>query len=323
MELIFLGTSAGLPTRHRNVSATVIRLDNAKHWCLVDCGEGTQQQLIHTKLSPSKLTAIFITHVHGDHCYGLPGLLSTMAMMGRKEPLTILAPKAIEDWIIATQQFTDAHQGFDINFMAVEDFTGSLPLNDFTVEPVELSHRVRCFAYAFTEQKRSAGLNQQKLEADKIPCGPLWGKIQQGKNVILDDGREMIAQNYWLNPERERKIIIAGDNDKPDLLRAAAQDADVLVHEATYTKDVAERVGDAPRHSYAERVATFAEDIKLPNLVLSHFSARYQNNPEHSPNIMDIEKEASAVYSGQLFLAKDFDRYHLGSDRVLRLNREN
>mgnify|MGYP000073673896 CR=1 FL=1 len=172
MHLTFLGTSAGTPSKHRNVTAAAIKLADSKHWCLVDCGEGTQQQLIKTKLSPSKLSAIFITHVHGDHCYGLPGLLSSMAMMGRKDPLTILAPKAIEEWIVATQQLTDAHQAYDINFIAVEDFQGSLELDDFTVEVIELSHRVRCFAYAFTEKKRSAGLNADRLLNTLFPSYP-------------------------------------------------------------------------------------------------------------------------------------------------------
>ena len=311
MHLTFLGTSAGIPSKHRNVTAAAIKLADSKHWCLVDCGEGTQQQLIKTKLSPTKLSAIFITHVHGDHCYGLPGLLSSMAMMGRKDPLTILAPKAIEDWILATQQFTDAHQGFEIRFIAVEDFQGELALADFTVETVELSHRVPCFGYAFTEQKRSAGLNADRLEQDNIPRGPLWGKIQQGENITLDDGREIIAQEYWLNPERERKVIICGDNDNPDLLQAAAKDAAVLVHEATYTKDVAERVGSGPQHSYAKLIASFAQNVGLPNLVLTHFSARYQNNEKYSPNISELEAEARQAYSANLFLANDFDVYRL------------
>lgn len=311
MEFIFLGTSAGAPSKHRNVSATAIKLADSKHWCLVDCGEGTQQQLIKTKLSPPKLSAIFITHVHGDHCYGLPGLLSTMAMMGRKDPLTILAPKAIEDWILATQKFTDAHQGFDINFIAVEDFQGSLELNDFTINTIELSHRVRSFAYAFTEKKRSAGLNADRLLEHNIPRGPLWGKIQQGEDLTLEDGRKIIAQDYWLNSERERKVIICGDNDQPELLRAAAVDADVLVHEATYTKDVAERVGSEPQHSYAELIASFAQSVGLRNLVLTHFSARYQPGNKYSPCMKDIEDEARAVYSGNLFLANDFDVYQL------------
>ena len=311
MELVFLGTSAGIPSKNRNVTAAAIKLVDSKHWCLVDCGEGTQQQLIKTKLSPTKLSAIFITHVHGDHCYGLPGLLSSMAMMGRKDPLTILAPKAVEDWILATQQFTDAHQGFEINFIAVEHFQGVLKLNDFTVETMELSHRVPCFGYVFTEQKRSASLNADKLLEYNIPRGPLWGKIQQGEDLILDDGRKIIAQEYWLNLERARKVIICGDNDSPELLHAVAQDADVLVHEATYTKDVADRLGSGPQHSDAQLVASFAQSVGLPNLVLTHFSARYQNSPRFSPNIGELEAEARQVYSANLFLANDFDVYQL------------
>ena len=193
-----------------------------------------------------------------------------------------------------------------------------MELDEFSADTVELSHRVPCFAYAFTEKKRSAGLNADRLEKDNIPRGPLWGKIQQGENITLEDGREIIAQEYWLNPERERKIIISGDNDNPELLELAAQDADVLVHEATYTKDVADRVGSAPMHSYAGLVAKFAEGIKLPNLVLTHFSARYQNNPEHSPNIKDIEEEAKASYGGNLFLAKDFLALTLDKHRQLK-----
>lgn len=319
MEIIFLGTSAGTPTKNRNVSGLAIRRVNSKQWCLVDCGEGTQHQLLHTKLSLARLQAIFITHVHGDHCYGLPGLLASAAMSGRTEPLWLVGPSAIRTFIDVMQTATHLNLSYELKYKCIDE--PDHPLNDlaieFDVEAIELSHRVPSFAYSFSENRLSNKLDTDKLEQDKIPRGTLWGQLQQGLNVQLDDGRFICAQDYLLLMQDPRKIIISGDNDDPSLLRHVAKTANVLVHEATYTEDIAIKVGTGPQHSYAKLVAQFANDIGLDNLVLTHFSPRYQDTPHSSPSILDIENEASTVYSKNLFLANDLDCYRLNKQGQL------
>jgi len=227
MEIIFLGTSAGTPTKNRNVSGLAIRRVNSKQWCLIDCGEGTQHQLLHTKLSLARLQAIFITHVHGDHCYGLPGLLASAAMSGRTEPLWLVGPSAIRTFIDVVQTATHLNLSYELKYKCIDEPNHSL--NDlaieFDVEAIELSHRVPSFAYSFSENRLSNKLDTDKLEQDQIPRGALWGKLQQGLDVQLDNGSLICAQDYLLPMQHPRKIIISGDNDDPSLLHHAAKTA--------------------------------------------------------------------------------------------------
>lgn len=311
MELTFLGTSSGVPTKTRNVSGLVLRKQNSKSWYLIDCGEGTQHQLLHVKLSLKSLKAICITHVHGDHCYGLPGLLATAAMSGRTEPLTIIAPKGIEAFLSAVVKSTDLHLSYKINFVSVETLDSANEFKDFDISSVTLSHRVPSYGYSFTENNVSKKLDTGKLKSLGVARGPLWGKLQSGESITLDSGETIKPEDCYLTNEAPRKVIICGDNDTPNLLKQESMGANLIVHEATYTEAISEKVGPGPQHSSAKIVAKFAESCGLSNLILTHFSARYQPDNEKFDSIIDIENEAKQSYSGNLFLANDFDVYQL------------
>ena len=310
MQLVFLGTSSGTPTKSRNVSAIGVKQDDSKFWCLVDCGEGTQHRILNTKLALNHLEAIFITHVHGDHCFGLPGLLATSSLLGRTDPLTIVGPAGIDEFVKTSQRISETSFGFEIKFIEVSSCTDQLQTRYFNVDIAKLSHRVPSYAYVFTEKHVEKTLNVDRLKADGVDSGPEWGKLQKGQNVKLADGRTLLASDYLLIPRKARKIIISGDNDNPQLLQKYSDGLDVLVHEATFTEDALARVGKGPQHSTAKMVAEFAESISLKNLILTHFSARYRDSGE-SPVISDIEDEARRAYSGILYLAKDFEIYRL------------
>ncbi len=323
IELIFLGTSSGIPTRTRNVSALAIKPKNSKSWCLVDCGEATQHQLHHTSLSLVQLNTIFITHVHGDHCYGLPGLLASASMAGRTEPLTIVGPENIEPFVLNTLQLTDAHMSYELRFENVVNYLSSDPKGcyltpEFSVFAAALSHRVPSYAYVFDLLPQKPSLNTDKLEKDGIPRGPLWGRITTEKELVLDDGRTIHCADYYLKEHEALRAIIGGDNDTPECLKQVAGAAQVLVHESTYTQEVSDRVGPGPQHSSAAQVAKFAQEEKIPNLILTHFSARY-HHPENSKaeSIQTVENEAKCFYSGNVFLARDFDVYTLKRDMPL------
>lgn len=309
MDLVFLGTSSGTPTKQRNVTALALVADSGKGWYLVDCGEATQHQLLHTPLSLNNLRAICITHVHGDHCYGLPGLLASAAMSGRTAPLPILAPKGIEAWIRATLDLTTVFLPFALEFIATETF-GTWQDGQWAVHSAPLSHRVPSYAYSFTELQVEPQLDTAKLAADGVPQGAIWGRLKNGEDVV-HTGRTLHSADYLSYPNLARKIVVGGDNDTPSLLHSLCQGAQVLVHESTYTQAVADKHGASFQHSSAASVAAFATAAGLPNLVLTHFSARYQSNPGLSPSIADIQAEAAAGYSGQLFLAEDFARFRL------------
>ncbi|MEZ7500988.1 ribonuclease Z [Psychrobacter sp. Arc29] len=348
LKLTFLGTSAGVPTKQRNVTALAIECLNphasgsskgnqphsnsqnkkSRPWLLIDCGEGTQQQLLHTKLSLRQLTAICITHVHGDHCYGLPGLLASAAMSGRREPLTLIAPKAISALLDAFILHTELYLPFTLNFVSIEDLLSQednkskvkIDLDNqhqLMIEVYPLSHRVPSHGFGITQTISRRTLNTDKLVANGIPASALWGKLQQGENVITEDGRKLRSADYVHDDVQRTKVVIAGDNDTPECLSEAVMDADLLVHEATYTHEVmmaiqARNPDFDPMHSSAHIVGTFAQKMSLKNIILTHFSARYQgfDNPDsETPNMAYIRLDAQSVYQGNLWLAEDFAQY--------------
>ena len=315
MDLLFLGTSSGTPTRARNVSGLALLEDSGKGWYLIDCGEGIQHQLLRTPLTLHGLRAIFITHVHGDHCYGLPGLLASAGMTRRQEPLDIIAPAAIEDWVRSTLEMSQSWLPYALRFHAIETFHGWRN-PQVRVEATALSHRVPSWGYTFSESRPDPRLNIDKLDHDGIPRGPLWGELIRGHDVE-HGGRTLRSEDYLLLSRPPRRIVIGGDNDRPELLREACQDAHVLVHEATYTQAIAEAGKADFGHSTAAQVAAFAQAIGVPNLVLTHFSARYQNAPNRGLSIDDIRAEAAERYRGKLILAEDFLRLGLGKDGTL------
>ncbi len=347
LKLTFLGTSAGVPTKQRNVTALAIECLNphssgaqqgsrqqnnqskkSRPWVLIDCGEGTQQQLLHTKLSLHQLAAICITHVHGDHCYGLPGLLASAAMSGRLEPLTLIAPKAIATLLEAITATTELYLPFALDFIAIEEVLAeqgdtnkvSISLSDqhqLDIDITLLSHRVASHAFGITQTISRRILNTDKLVADGIPASALWGKLQQGEDVTTEGNRQLRSVDYVDNEIQRTRVVVAGDNDTPNLLSEAVVDADLLVHEATYTHEVmmaiqARNPDYDPMHSSAHVVGTFAQKMNLKNIILTHFSARYQNfdNPDsETPNMAYIRLDAESVYKGNLWLAADFDQY--------------
>jgi ribonuclease Z len=314
MEIQFLGTSSGTPTRRRNLSALALRAEASKQWCLIDCGEATQHRILRTSLSLMTLRAIFITHIHGDHCYGLPGLLASAGMLNRTETLSVIGPPSIGRFIDCVLETTELRLPYPLQFISVEALADTPLLPDLAVRATALSHRVPSYAYSFCEKAVEGKLDVDKLRRDAVPAGPGWGRIQRGRDLMLADGRTIHARDYLLTPRKPRKIIVGGDNDSPGLLAAEAASADVLVHEATYTQAGLDKVGPAPQHSSAAAVARFASKAGIPNLVLTHFSPRYQeqeaarNGP---PTLADLEAEARAGYQGKLFLASDLDRYAL------------
>lgn len=343
LKLTFLGTSAGVPTKQRNVTALAIECLNpyssaanqqqnkkSHPWVLIDCGEGTQQQLLHTKLSLHQLEAICITHVHGDHCYGLPGLLASAAMSGRTAALTLIAPKAIATLLEAITVTTELYFPFVINFMAIEDLLsqpnsknkGQVTISldnqhQLVIDIHLLSHRVASYGFGITQTISRRTLNTDKLTAAGIPASALWGRLQQGEDVITENERKLYSVDYVDNEVQRTRVVVAGDNDTPEYLSAAVVDTDLLVHEATYTHEVLNKIQAKnpdfdPMHSSAQLVGRFAQENSLKNLILTHFSARYQSfdNPNsNTPNMAHIRLDAESAYKGNLWLAADFDQY--------------
>lgn len=326
-QLQFLGTSSGVPTRHRNVSALAVSLLGRQQtmgkdtpWILVDCGEATQHQLMNTKLRPKNLIAILITHVHGDHCYGLPGLLASLAMHGRKQPLTIIAPKAIHVLMQSLIELTQLTLSYPITWQYIEDLSDEYLIRLDShwwlgICTTPLRHRCESYAFAITQYHHQRQLRTQKLTQLGIE-NRLWGKILHCQDKMVELG----AYGTWSVDELRNdkvitnKIVIAGDNDEPNLLDSIVVGAKALVHEATYTAQIKQKILDKgiidPMHSSALQVGQFASQANVPMLILTHFSARFAlfDEPDNpSPNMGHIRTEVESVYDGQLVLANDFD----------------
>jgi ribonuclease Z len=332
MEFQFLGTGSGTPSKARNVSGLALRMEGGRAWALVDCGEGTQHRILRTRLSPVDLGAVFITHMHGDHCYGLPGLLASAGMLNRTALLYVVGPAPLRAYLQGVMDTTQLGLPFPIEFVEVHGGAAGaqLPdiLPDFAVTSTPLSHRLPCWAYTFREREVERKLDVDKLRAAGVPADASWGELQRGRDVTLADGRLLRADDFRLTPRKARVAIVGGDNDRPELLIDEARGADVLIHEATYTQAVLDKVGPAPQHSSAAMTARAASAAGVPNLVLTHFSPRYQDaRPDAEGKegkavkdgltMMDVEREARAAYAGRLFLARDLERYVLDRQGVL------
>ncbi|KQZ28156.1 ribonuclease Z [Duganella sp. Root1480D1] len=315
LKLTFLGTSSGVPTIRRNVTALALHTTMNRDWWLVDCGEATQHQLLRIPLTVHELAGICITHIHGDHSYGLPGLLASASMNGRNKPLILIAPASVKAWLDATLLHTELFLTFDIIHIDVASQQLVHQQDGLAIERFPLSHRAPSFGFKFSFEKTTWKIDSDALRARGVPPGPAWGQLQHGKDVQLEDGSVLAAAEYRSEHAERAIAVIGGDNDTPALLAEACEDADLLVHEATYTEAVLQKVGPGPQHSSVQRTASFAAAAALPNLVLTHFSARY-DSPE---GMAEVEAEARRHYSGTLHLAQDFDTYELNAGTLAKL----
>lgn len=313
MHLTFLGTSSGAPTVRRNVSALAVQTGHGKAWVLVDCGEATQHQLLRTRLSVRDMDAVLITHAHGDHCYGLPGLLSSCAMQGRTTPLLLVAPQVVLDWVEATRKCGDLYLPFELQMKAVEPHEQVWQRPGLCVTRHALKHRVPSWAFRLEQTTMVRQLDTARLQQLKIPAGPLWGRLQRGDDVQWQG--QMVCSSEVLHVRAQRLCaVFAGDNATPAVLADACRSAQLLVHESTYSEPVLQKVGPQYMHSCAADVARFAQRAGVPNLILTHFSPRFDGAPD---GMESLRAEAQAHYQGTLFLAQDFDGYRLQSDGKL------
>ena len=320
MKFTFLGTSSGVPTRTRNVTGLAVQPFGTRDWLLVDCGEGTQHRLLNTPLSLQQLHTICITHAHGDHCYGLPGLLESAGMGGRQAPLTLIAPACIFDWLRATRAMTDAQLPYPLIELPLEGCAECVldaPAGDgqqLRITRHALAHRVPSHAFRIASTHTQVRLRTAKLRALGLPAGPLWGALQRGE-AVEHAGQTLQPADWCDTVQTTLAAVIGGDNAQAALLTEACAGAQLLVHEATFTREMLAKVGPGPMHSAAGDVAAFAQAIGLPNLILTHFSARL----DADDGLQALRTEVDAAYRGQVWLAHDGAQFTLGDDGQVTL----
>lgn len=291
MRVIPLGTSAGTPTRDRNVASLALLCDSRA--LLFDCGEGTQHRLIDAPFSVSRIEAIFVTHMHGDHLYGLPGLLATFSMLDRQTPLAIFGPPEIEDFISVSMRSSNLWLGYDLRVVPV---TPGVILDDpgLSVSAAVLDHRVTSFGFAVQEKPRPGTFDVAKARALGVPEGPMFGRLQHGEPVELEDGR-IVEPAAVVGAERPgRRLVICGDTRPADATVDLARGSDLLVHESTYGDDLASEA-ERRGHSTAREAAIVARAAGARRLLLTHFSPRYTDPDELVSQAREVFPEASAA----------------------------
>ncbi|WP_301050088.1 ribonuclease Z [Lactobacillus intestinalis] len=305
MELQFLGTGAGQPSKQRNVSSLALKLlDELNEIWLFDVGEATQHQILKTNIRLRKVTRIFVSHNHGDHIFGLPGLLATRSFQGDVGPITVYGPPGLEQFVKTALRVSRTKVSYPIKFVELTEGGLIYQGKGFRVYTEKLDHRVSSFGYRVVEDSRPGELLMSKLEKYNIPNGPLLGKLKKGEQIVLSDGTVLDGKEF-LGPERPGRIVtIIYDTRSTPNIAKLAQNADVLVHESTFAGNEA-KLAHSYYHSTAVEAATVARDNGVKRLYLDHISARYLGS-----KAKQLEKQARKVFD-HTKLVNDFDRVNI------------
>ena len=306
MELQFLGTGAGVPAKMRNVSSIALKLlDERNEIWLFDCGEATQQQILNTTIRPGKIKKIFITHLHGDHIFGLPGLLTSRSFQGGEDELTVYGPKGIKRFIDASISVSYSKLSYPLKVIEFEEDGILFSDQQFKVEAMKLEHGIPSYGFRITEADQIGELKADELKALGVPFGPVFGRLKRGEVVTLEDGRVIDGKDYVSEDIKGRIVVICGDTRFTPKSITLAQNANVLVHEATYEADK-EKTARQHFHSTSKQAATIALEANVQQLYLTHISARYLGH-----QVSQLEQEARKVFP-KTKVVKDFDTFTIG-----------
>ncbi|MBP1961802.1 ribonuclease Z [Paenibacillus aceris] len=300
MELYFLGTGAGMPSKQRNVTSIALNLldERGTYW-LFDCGEGTQQQILNSPVKLGRTEMLFITHLHGDHLYGLPGLLTSRSYLGGDTPLTMFGPPGLKRFVETALEVSGAHLTYTLKIVELEEEGLIFEDETFLVETARLEHRIECFGYRIVEKDQPGKLMHDKLSALGIPAGPIYGKLKQGQTVVLEDGRTLHGADFLGAPIPGRIVVILGDTRYCSGAQLLARGADVLVHEATFAMDKQE-LAYSFDHATSTDAARIAQEAGANALIMTHISSRYQGDA-----VLELLQEAQHHHSNS-HIAKDF-----------------
>ncbi|MFU2206178.1 ribonuclease Z [Streptococcus pluranimalium] len=310
MQLQFLGTGAGQPAKGRNVSSLVLKLlDEINEVWMFDCGEGTQRQILETTIKPRKVSKIFITHLHGDHVLGLPGFLSSRAFQSSEEQtdIEIYGPKGIKSYVMSSLRVTGSRLPYRIHFHEFEgDSLGKIMETDkFEVYAEGLNHSIFCVGYRVVQKDLEGSLDADALKAAGVPFGPLFGKIKNGQDVVLEDGTKITAKDFISEPKKGKVITILGDTRKTDASIRLGLGADVMIHESTYGKGD-EKLAKSHGHSTNMQAAQVAKAAGAKRLLLNHISPRFL-----AKDCRQLERDAAKTFEN-VKVVFDLDEVEIG-----------
>lgn len=272
LRIVFLGTAASIPTSTRSLPAVAVQRKGELF--LFDCGEGMQRQMLQAKIGLNRKTRVFVTHMHGDHVLGLPGLLQTMSLLGRDKPLEVYGVAGIEAFVEAVIRTVRFSLTFPVETHDIEKEGLVCQDREYEVHAIWAEHSVPSLGYALIEKPRPGRFHPERASSLGVPKGPSWSRLQRGEDVQLPNGR-LIKPRDIVGPQRPgRKIVYIGDTKPSDNVAKFATGADVLIHEATFGEDLADRA-EEDLHSTPSGAASVAQKAGVNLLVLTHISARY------------------------------------------------
>ena len=307
MQVTFLGTSSGIPTRARNVSAVALRLPQRAELWLFDCGEATQHQFLRSELRVSQLRRIFITHMHGDHVFGLPGLLASLGLAGScSDGLDLYGPDPRRDYLEGVLRTSSTRIGYPLRTHRVREAAQSgrvlLDDDDIQVRCAPLTHRVPAFAYRVEQKPRPGRFDVARARELGIPPGPIYAELKAGREVILEDGRVIRGSALCGPPRPGCSVVYCTDTVFSEAAVELARGADLLIHESTFSHAEA-AMAIARQHSTSTMAAQTALEAGVKRLVLTHLSPRYVTGNAMTPD--DLVAEARAIFP-ETQVAKDF-----------------
>ncbi len=293
LDVVFVGTSGSMPTARRAPTATLVRRGGER--LLFDCAEGTQRQLLRSDVGLVELREIFLTHFHADHFLGLPGMLKTFALRGRELPLTIYGPRGLGELMSSLRRiFGRLTYPYELVELSPGDV---LERDDYRLLAFAARHGHAALGYSLVEDERPGRFDIEIADRLGVPSGPERGALQRGESVTLPDGAVVTASQVLGAARAGRKLVLSGDTAPTPTVVAAAEHADVLVHEATFCLDEAVRARET-EHSTAAEAARVALEAGVKLLALTHLSSRYSAG--------EIEREAREVFP-ETVVPRDFD----------------
>nr|WP_210424100.1 ribonuclease Z [Halorussus ruber] len=295
MRVTFLGTGGAVPTTERNPSSVLVNREGDR--LLFDAGEGTQRQMMRFGTGFT-ISDIFVTHLHGDHVLGLPGLIQTLDFNDREEALTIYTPDGTEDDIHELVHAADNHPSFPVHIYGVGPDETAVRREDYEIRAFRTDHDTNSLGYALVEDDRKGRFDREKAEELGVPVGPKFSQLHEGESVELDDGTTVEPEQVVGDPRPGRKFVYTGDTRPSATVAEIAEDADMLVHDATFADDRADRAADTA-HSTARQAAEIANRADVQRLALTHISSRYAGN------VSDHVREAREAFDGEAFVPDD------------------
>ena len=286
LRIIFLGTSAAIPTFRRGLSS--VALTRGSELLLFDAGEGMQQNFIKAHLGMNRKMKIFVTHMHADHCVGLLGLLQTMSLQGRQRSVDIFGQPRLAEFINENMRIIHFGLVFDVNIHIIEGEGIVTKATDYQITCCESSHSVPAYSFCVTEFDRPGKFDIEEAKRIGIPEGELYRELQEGRNILMD-GKTVNSSRVVGPPRPGRKIGISGDTRPTEKLRLFFKDCDLLIYESTYGQDEQAKAMES-FHSTATEAAFLAKSCSVKKLYLTHFSARYED-------VTDLVKEAKRIHS--------------------------